>query len=64
MPVSALPKEVPVGTVLKDLFFEVNEIEDFRGAQIPAGAPVVGGAYGLGTGQVDDGRSDKTFRIG
>jgi hypothetical protein len=64
VPLSALPKEVPVGTVLKDLFFEVNEIEDFQGAQVPAGAPVVGGAYGLGTGQVDDGASTASFTLG
>jgi hypothetical protein len=64
VPVSALPKEVPVGTVLKDLYFEVNEIEDFRGAQIPAGVPVFGGAYGLGTGQVDAGSSTSSFTIG
>lgn len=64
VPVSALPKEVPVGTVLSGLYFEVNEIEDFHGLQVPAGAPLVGGAYGLGTGQVDDGRSEARFTIG
>lgn len=64
VPLSALPKEVPVGTVLKNLYFEVNEIEDFRGAQVPPGVPVVGGVYGLGFGQVEDGKSDASFLIG
>lgn len=64
VPASALPKEVPPGTVLSGLFFEVNEIEDFRGLQVPAGVPVVGGVYGLGTGQVEDGRSEATFKLG
>lgn len=64
VPIAALPKEAPVGTVLSDLYFEVNEIEDFHGAQVPAGVPQVGGAYGLGTGQVEDGSSTATFRIG
>lgn len=64
VPASALPKEAPVGTLLKDLYFEVNEIEDFRGAQVPAAVPLVGGAYGLGTGQVEDGRSEASFLIG
>jgi hypothetical protein len=64
VPLSALPKEVPAGTTLKNLFFEVNEIEDFRGAQVPAGVPLFGGVYGLGTGQVDAGKSESSFLIG
>lgn len=64
VPMSALPKELKPGTTLTGLFFEVNEIEDFQGAQIPAGVPSFGGAYGLGTGQVDDGSSEATFKVG
>jgi hypothetical protein len=64
VPLSALPKELKPRTTLTDLFFEVNEIEDFRGAQVPAGVPTFGGAYGLGTGQVDDGSSTSTFTLG
>lgn len=64
VPMSALPKEFKPGSTLTGLFFEVNEIEDFRGAQIPTASPVAPGAYGLGTGQVDDGSSEATFKVG
>ncbi|HVE74365.1 MAG TPA: hypothetical protein VNA30_04645 [Mycobacteriales bacterium] len=64
VPLSVLPKEIKPGTTLTDLYFEVNEIEDFRGAQIPAGVPTYGGAYGLGFGQVDDGSSTASFKLG
>jgi hypothetical protein len=64
VPMSAVPKELKPGSTLTGLFFEVNEIEDFQGAQIPAGVPTFGGAYGLGTGQVDDGVSEATFKVG
>jgi hypothetical protein len=64
VPLAALPKEFKPGTALQDLYFEVNEIEDFQGAQIPEQSPQYGGAYGLGTGQIDDGSSTAVFKIG
>lgn len=64
VPMSAVPKEFKPGTLLTDLFFEVSEIEDFHGAQVPTSVPVYGGAYGLGAGRVDDGKSEATFKVG
>lgn len=64
VPLSALPKEAPAGTTLTDLYFEVNEIEDFRGLQVPGAVPLIGGVYGLGTGQIDFGSSSAAFKLG
>ena len=63
VPLSALPKELKPGTPLTGLFFTVNEIEDFQGAQVPEDVPTYGGAYGLGTGVVDDGYSEASYTI-
>lgn len=64
VPKTALPKEFKPGTPLTGLYFEVNEIEDFQGAQIPKEVPTFGGAYGLGTGQLDAGTSEASYTIG
>lgn len=64
VPVSALPKEFTVGSTLANLYFEVREIEDFRGQKIPDGVPSVGGASGLAAGVVDDGKTTSSFVVG
>jgi hypothetical protein len=65
VPVSAFPKEIKVGTTLTALNFAVNEMEDFGGAQVPnTGQTPYDGAYGLGAGVVDDGKTTASFKIG
>lgn len=64
IPLSALPKELKPGTTLTNLFFEVREMQDFRGQQVPTSVPILGGAYGLANGLVDEGASEGTFKVG
>lgn len=64
IPFTALPKEFKIGSALANLYFEVKEIEDFHGQSIPSGVPSFGGAYGLGTGLIDNGSSTNSFKIG
>jgi hypothetical protein len=64
VPSSALPKELKVPTTLTNLYFEVREIEDFRGQKVPDGVPTYGGSYGLGAGIVDEGKSTSAFTVG
>ncbi len=64
VPVSAVPKEFKLGTSITNLYFEVREIEDFRGQSIPSAVPVYGGATGLGVGLVDNGQSEASFQVG
>ena len=63
VPLTALPPEFKPGTPLTGLYFEVNEIEDFQGQQVPSDVPEFGGAYGLGTGQLDEGTSESSFLV-
>jgi len=64
VPASAFPKEFTVGSTLSNLYFEVREIEDFRGQKIPDGVPTFGGAGGLAAGIVDDGKTTSSFVVG
>ncbi len=64
VPATALPKEFAVGSTLSNLFFEVREIEDFRGQKVPDGVPTYGGATGLAAGMVDDGKTTASFVVG
>ena len=43
VPTSAFPKELTLPATLSNLFFEVREIQDFRGQKIPDSVPTVGG---------------------
>ncbi len=60
-----LPREVKPNALLADLRFEVREIETFP-ACLPddGGITGYGGACGLGVGQLDEGSSTKTFKLG
>lgn len=67
VPLTAIPKGLPVkiGTELKDLRFEVVELEDF-GTKTPdagLGTPYEG-IYGLGLGRLDNGRTTNSYKIG
>ncbi len=65
VPASALPKEFAVGGTLTNLYFEVREIEDFHGQKTPDQTPQgLGGASGLATGTVDDGKTTASFVVG
>jgi hypothetical protein len=63
VPLSAIPKNVKIvpGKKVTDLRFEVRELQDFQGQQVPAQAPVYGGAYGSANGVLDDGKSSAVF---
>lgn len=64
VPLTALPKQFTVGDSVTNLYFEVKEIEDFRGQKVPDQVPTYGGASGLGAGFIDVGASTATFKIG
>ena len=67
VPLAAIPKDtkVGVGTLLTEVWFTVNEIEDFQGQKVPDQVPVYGGATGLGLGVVDDSYpGDAAYKIG
>jgi hypothetical protein len=71
VPKSALPKELAIGSTLKNLYCEVREIESFQGLTVPATVPVVeepipsvGGATGLATGIIERADSASSFKIG
>ena len=68
VPLTAIPKGLPVklGTVLKDLRFEVVELEDFQGQKTPDGGLGTGyeGIYGLGLGRLDLGKTTNSYKIG
>ncbi len=64
VPLSALPKEFKVGSTLSNLYFEVREIEDFKGQKVPDTVPLLGGASGGGYGLLDTGTSTSSFTIG
>jgi hypothetical protein len=49
---------------LSNLYFEVREIQDFHGQKVPDAVPALGGASGLATGVVDDGKSTGSFGLG
>lgn len=64
VPASAFPKELARPTTLTNLYFEVRELQDFRGQKVPDGVPSVGGASGLAVGIVDNGKSESSFIVG
>lgn len=64
VPLSVLPKGFSPGSTVSNLYFEVREIEDFRGQKIPDAVPSVGGAGGLAVGIIDVGSSTSSFKIG
>ncbi len=64
VPASAFPKELALPATLSNLYFEVREIEDFRGQKVPDGVPTYGGATGLAAGMVDDGKTTGSFVVG
>jgi hypothetical protein len=64
VPLTAVPKEFKAGSTLGNLYFEVREIEDFKGQKVPADVPVLGGASGGGYGLIDSGTSTSSFKVG
>jgi hypothetical protein len=64
VPATAFPKELKHPTTLSNLYFEVREIQDFHGQKVPDAVPALGGASGLATGVVDDGKSTGSFGLG
>ena len=65
VPASAFPKELTLPATLANLYFEVREIEDFRGQKTPDQTPQgLGGASGLAAGVVDDGKTTASFVVG
>lgn len=64
VPLTAVPKELKLGSKLTNLYFEVREIQDFQGQRVPDGVPVFGGATGGGNGVLDNGTSTASFQVG
>lgn len=65
IPASAFPKELALPTTLSNLYFEVRELQDFRGQKTPDATPGgLGGVGGLAAGIVDEGKSTSSFTIG
>jgi hypothetical protein len=64
VPASAYPKELTRPATLANLYFEVREIQDFRGQKIPDGVPTFRGPVGLAAGIVDDGKTTSSFVVG
>jgi len=67
VPLSVFPADTKVksGTTLENLYIQINEVEDFRGVCLPddGGVTGLGGACGLGFGEIDRANSTNSFKI-